>query len=131
MGSTQPMGSGLVFCLPSAWLARCGSGASQGIGPCLCLSFGGGSWSSNRLPTLTEASELAEAGFLLTYGADTTEIFRLGANQVDRILKRVKPGDLPIAQSTKFELVVNARTAKALAVDVPGSIMLRATKVIR
>jgi len=71
---------------------------------------------------------MAEAGFLLTYGADTTEIFRLGANQVDRILKRVKPGDLPIAQSTKFELVVNARTAKALAVDVPGSIMLRARK---
>ena len=74
---------------------------------------------------------MAEAGFLLTYGADTTEILRLGANQVDRILKRVKPGDLPIAQSTNFELVVNARIAKALAVDVPGSIMLRATKVIR
>jgi putative ABC transport system substrate-binding protein len=87
--------------------------------------------SSSKLPTIGEAKETARAGFLLTYGADVSDTYRRGAIQVDRILRGMKPGDVPFEQPTKFELVVNLRTAKALGLKVSQLIMMRATEVIR
>jgi len=87
--------------------------------------------SSSKLPTISEAPELARAGFLLTYGPDVSDTYKRGAIQVDRILRGMKPGEIPFEQPTKFELVVNLRTARALALKVPEVIMMRATEVIR
>lgn len=87
--------------------------------------------SSSKLPAISEAAEFARAGFLLTYGPDVSDTYRRGAIQVDRILRGMKPGDVPFEQPTKFELVVNLRTAKALGLRIPELIMVRATEVIR
>lgn len=87
--------------------------------------------SSISLPTISEVAEFAEAGILLTYGPDVAETFKRGAIQVDRILKGMKPGDLPFEQPTKFDLVVNMKTARTLGLIVPESIMVRTTRVIR
>jgi len=87
--------------------------------------------SGSKLPAISEAAEFARAGFLLTYGPDVSDTYRRGAIQVDRILRGMKPGDVPFEQPTKFELVVNLRTAKALGLKVPELIMVRATEVIR
>jgi putative ABC transport system substrate-binding protein len=87
--------------------------------------------SSSSLPTFSELSAFAEAGMLLTYGVDYHDLVKLAAIQADKILRGAKPADLAWEQPTKFELVVNARTAKALGVRVPESIMLRTTKIIR
>jgi putative ABC transport system substrate-binding protein len=84
----------------------------------------------NRLPAASLVRELAEAGFLLTYGADIRDLYRRSAAFVDKIFKGAKPADLPIEQPTKFELVINLKTAKALGVDVPLSIQQRADEVI-
>jgi putative ABC transport system substrate-binding protein len=87
--------------------------------------------SSNRLPAFSEYSSFAEAGFLLTYGVGYVHLFKLAAMQVDKILKGAKPANLPWVQPTEFELVVNMKTAKALSLSIPESIMVRATEVIR
>ena len=84
----------------------------------------------NRLPAASVSKEFAEAGFLLTYGADFGDLYRRSAAFVDKIFKGAKPADLPVEQPTKFELVINMKTAKALGLTVPPSIFLRADEVI-
>jgi putative ABC transport system substrate-binding protein len=83
-----------------------------------------------RWPVVAGPSPFAEDGALLTYSADALANFRRAADYVDRILKGAKPGDLPIEQPTKFELVVNMKTAKALGLTIPPSILVRAERVI-
>ena len=82
------------------------------------------------LPIIGGSAENAEAGFLMAYGQNNRETLRRAAIYVDKILKGAIPGDLPVEQPTKFDLVVNLKTAKALGVNVPQSILLQATKII-
>ena len=84
----------------------------------------------NRLPAMYSHSVFAESGGLITYGPDYPDIYRRVAAYADKIFKGAKPGDLPIEQPTKFELVINMKTAKALGLKIPDVIMLRADKVI-
>jgi putative ABC transport system substrate-binding protein len=84
-----------------------------------------------RLPTIYTIRDYAEVGGLLVYTPDYVLMYRRAAEYVDKILKGVKPGDLPIEQPTKFELIVNLRTARALGLKIPDSILLRADEVIR
>ncbi|MCC7486672.1 MAG: ABC transporter substrate-binding protein [Burkholderiales bacterium] len=85
---------------------------------------------ARRWPLVSGSSEATEAGALLSYGVDRVWLTRRTAYYVDRILRGAKPGDLPIEQPTKFELVVNLKTAKALGITLPQSILLQATRVI-
>jgi putative ABC transport system substrate-binding protein len=83
-----------------------------------------------RLPTLYQVSQYVRAGGLISFGTDFPALFRRGAYYVDRILKGAKPADLPVERPTKFELVINLKTAKALGLQVPPMLLARADEVI-
>ena len=85
----------------------------------------------HRVPVISAGREMAEAGALLTYSPDFLDLWKRSATYVDRILKGAKAGDLPIEQATKFDLIVNLKTAKAMGVTMPQSILVRADDVIR
>ena len=82
----------------------------------------------NKVPAVSLVSEFPRDGGLLSYGPDAVDTWRRAASYVDRILRGEKPGDLPVQLPTKFEMVVNRRTAKALGLAIPPSILLRATR---
>ena len=84
----------------------------------------------HRLPTMGWSPDTVEAGWLMSYGPNILSLFRRAGYFVDRILKGAKPGELPIEQPTKFELVINLRTAKALGLAIPRPVLLRAERVI-
>ena len=84
----------------------------------------------HRLPAIGTVREFADKGVLVAYGTNFAELWRRSASYVDRILKGAKPGDLPIEQANKFDLVINLKTAKALGITVPRAVLLRADQVI-
>jgi putative ABC transport system substrate-binding protein len=84
----------------------------------------------HRLPSFGFIQEYAEAGLLMTYGVNMPDLYRRAAVYVDKILKGAKPGDLPVEQPTRFDFVVNLKTAKALGIKLPSEIMVRAERFI-
>jgi len=86
---------------------------------------------AHRLPMMVGSREYAEAGGLVSYGTDYPELFRRAAAYIDKILKGAKPEDLPVEQPTKFELVINLKTAKALGLTIPPSLLAQADEIIQ
>jgi len=85
---------------------------------------------TNRLPSVSQAREFVELGGLIAYGANINDLFRRSTVYVDKILKGAKPADLPVEQPTRFELVINLKTAKTLGIDLPLGLMIRADEMI-
>ena len=86
---------------------------------------------NNRVPAIFESKDWVEAGGLISYGADSADIIRRAATQMNKILKGIKPADIPVEQPTKFELVINLKTAKQIGLTIPPNVLARADKVIR
>lgn len=86
---------------------------------------------SRKVPVISDGRDFADAGALLTYGASIRDMWRRGAVYVDKILKGAKPGDLPIEQPTKFDMIINLKTAKRFGITTPESILLRADEIIQ
>ena len=82
------------------------------------------------VPTVGWMRDIADAGALISYGADTPDLFRRAATYVDKILKGASPADLPIEQPTRFEFIINLKTAKAISVTIPPALLVRANKLI-
>jgi putative ABC transport system substrate-binding protein len=82
----------------------------------------------NRLPVIYSNREFVSAGGLISYGPNTTDLYRRAADYVDKILRGTKPADLPVQQPTKFELIVNLKTAKVLGLEVPPTLLARPTR---
>ena len=85
----------------------------------------------SRLPTMHATREYVEAGSLMAYGVNLSEMYRRAALYVDKIVRGVKPADLPVEQPTKFELVINLKTAKQIGVTIPPNVLARADRVIK
>jgi putative ABC transport system substrate-binding protein len=83
-----------------------------------------------RLPTLHGFRQYVETGGLMSYGPNTPDLFRRAGDYVDKILRGAKPADMPVEQPTKFDLIVNLKTAKALGIDIPSTLLTRADEVI-
>jgi ABC-type uncharacterized transport system substrate-binding protein len=83
-----------------------------------------------RLPTIFSTHDFVRAGGFMSYGPNYSDLFRHSADYVDKILRGTKPGDIPVEQPTKFELVINLTTAKALGLTIPESFLLRADEII-
>jgi putative ABC transport system substrate-binding protein len=86
---------------------------------------------NNRLPAMYEDRSFVEAGGLISYGPWNAELYRRSAKYIDKILKGANPADLPVEQPTKFDLVINLKTAKQIDVIIPPNVLARADKVIR
>ena len=84
----------------------------------------------NAIPAMYEISEFVEAGGLMSYGPNNSDLYRRAAIYVDKILKGASPANLPVEQPTKFELVINSKTAKTLGLAIPDSILVLADKVV-
>jgi putative tryptophan/tyrosine transport system substrate-binding protein len=82
------------------------------------------------MPSICQWREMAEAGCLMSYGPSFFDSYRLAAKQMDRVLRGAKPSELPIEQPTRFELIVNLQTARAVSVEVPPALLARADEVI-
>jgi len=85
---------------------------------------------AHKLPSMFTSKEFAEAGGLLTYGPDRVDLFRRGATYVDKVLNGANPADLPVEQASRYQLVINLKTAKALGIAIPPSLLARADEVI-
>ena len=85
----------------------------------------------NRLPAMYAAPEIVDAGGLMSYGPNEVDLWRRAAIYVDKILKGTKPSDLPVERPTKFEFVINLKTAKQLRLTIPPNVLARADKIIR
>jgi hypothetical protein len=125
-GRPLAIGVDLLFDGPSAWGAR----DDEALGAAIMRAGTVVLSAAKTTPTIFSTRDFVKAGALMSYGPSYTERFRHAADYVDKILRGTKPGDIPVDQPTKFELVINLKTAKALGVTIPHSVLRRADEVI-